>query len=149
METSVKTIAAEAPARPQRPLPDLQDWNRPFFEAGLSGEFKLQRCSNCHRLVYYPRPICNRCGSMHLVWERLSGNATLYTYTKIWSPEHPYFRDGIPIMFGAVDLQEGPRMFSGLQVDPNEALEIGTALEVTFEVISDRIALPIFRLRAT
>ena len=146
MEPRVNSIASEATAKPKRPLPELHDWNRPFFEAGVRGEFKLQRCENCHRLVYYPRPMCHNCGSTRLVWERLSGNATLYSFTKVWSPEHPYFRDEIPIIFGAVDLDEGPRMFSRIRVDPGDVLAIGMRLKVTFEVLSDQIALPVFRL---
>jgi uncharacterized protein len=140
---------SEPGAEPQRPLPGLHEWNRPFFAAGVQGEFKLQRCSSCHRLIYYPRPICNRCGSTRIEWERLSGQGTLYTFTKIWTPEHPYFRDEIPLIFGAVELVEGPRMFTRIRVNPTDLLVIGMPLEVAFEVLSDEIALPEFKPRRT
>ncbi len=142
------TMTPSEAETPRRPLPELTDWNRPYFEAGLNGEFKLQRCRNCGRYIYYPRPICNECGCMDLDWEVVSGNATLYSFTKVWSPEHPYFRPEIPILMGTVELQEGPRMFSRIAGDPNQELEIGMALEVAFEVIATGIAIPVFRAKS-
>ena len=128
-----------------RPLPQLQDWNRPFFEGGFRNELILQRCRECDRYIYYPRPICHHCASFDLEWVQVSGEATLFSFTKVWSPEHPYFKPDVPITIGTVELQIGPMMFARIQTDDETELEIGMALEVEFEKVTDDIALPIFR----
>jgi uncharacterized protein len=134
----------EVPAAYNRPLPQLNDWNRPFFEAGLNQEFKLQHCMRCGRFIYYPRPMCTECGSTELEWKNVSGRGTLYSYTKVWRPEHPYFHSQVPIIIGMVQLEEGPTMFARILGDDGE-LEIGMALNVDFEIVAHGIALPVFR----
>ena len=58
---------------------------------------------------------------------------------------HPAF-DG-PYAIALVDLEEGPRMMSnivGCSQTP-EALELDMPLQVTFEVQSEEITLPLFK----
>ena len=73
-----------------------------------------------------------------------SGDAVLYSYVISHRP-HPAF-DG-PYSIAVVQLAEGPRMMTnivGCDQTP-EALELDMALRVTFEAVTDDIALPLFR----
>lgn len=129
-----------------RPLPHLTSWNRPFFAAGFDNVLKLQFCGTCRQHIYYPRPLCPRCGTRELDWVATSGSGTLYSYTIVWKPEHTYFLDQVPIVMGTVALAEGPMMFARVVDATEEQLAIGQALTVDFEVLTEEIALPVFRL---
>jgi uncharacterized OB-fold protein len=56
------------------------------------------------------------------------------------------FAAQIPYNIAVVETEEGVRLTS--QVVECESLEIGMALEVTFERVSDAVAIPKFRPRA-
>ena len=73
-----------------------------------------------------------------------SGKATLYSYV-INHRRHPAF-DG-PYAIAVVELEEGPRMMTNIVESPQtpEALQLDMPLEVTFEQLSDKISLPLFR----
>ena len=58
------------------------------------------------------------------------------------------FAQDAPFVVAIVELEEGPRMSTnivGIDEPAPEKLQIGMPLEVTFEDISDAIALPKFR----
>jgi uncharacterized OB-fold protein len=122
------------------PLPVLQDWNRPFFEAGLSGKLLLQRCSRCDLLIYYPRMFCPGCLSDRYLWEEMSGLGTIYSFAIVWHPQHPAFEKLVPITLVIVDLQEGPQMVSTLINCAPEEASIGMRVRVIFDRVSDGIA---------
>jgi len=106
------------------PTPETQ----PFWDGCARGELMLQRCLDCGKPYFYPRPICPACGSVNVEWFTASGQATLYSYA-----------------IAVVELAEGPRMMTNIVGVPNtpEDLVLDMALQVTFEQRGD-ISLPVF-----
>lgn len=131
---------------PQRPLPQLTSWNRPFFAGGFEDTLRLQFCDDCQQHIYYPRPLCPRCGRSDLAWVDTSGAGTLYSYTIVHRPEHPYFLDEVPIMIATVALREGPMMFARVVDADEDQMAIGQRLSVGFELLTAEIALPVFHI---
>ncbi len=126
------------------PMPALYPWNRRFFEAGTDGKLMLQRCSACHRLIYYPRMLCPNCLSPDYVWEQLSGRATVYSFAIVWRANHPAFADQLPITLAVVDLLEGAQMVTTLVDCPGGSVEIGMEVRAVFDTIAPGVALPKF-----
>jgi uncharacterized OB-fold protein len=58
------------------------------------------------------------------------------------------FAAEIPYNIAVVETEEGVRLTSQVVDCPDERLEIGMALDVTFERMSDEVALPKFRPRS-
>lgn len=86
-----------------------------------------------------------RCLSLDLRWENLGGRGTVYTYSTVHRALSPAFKDQVPYIVAAIDLDEGPRVMTRL-VDCTPAdVRIGLRVEVTFMRASDDIALPLFR----
>jgi uncharacterized OB-fold protein len=80
-----------------------------------------------------------------LVWETLSGRATLYSYVINHRPS-PGWEDEAPYVIAMVKLTEGPTMMSNVVgVDPDPAkLPIDLPLEVDFEPRGEQL-VPVFR----
>jgi uncharacterized OB-fold protein len=57
----------------------------------------------------------------------------------------PPFRDKLPYVAAAVDLEEGPRLLTNVVESEPDELTIGMALEVDFEQLTDEITVPVFR----
>jgi uncharacterized protein len=125
-----------------KPTPET----RPFWDGAAAGELRVQRCLACRRHYFYPRPVCPHCGTSEVEWVTVSGRATLYSYVISHRPAPGFAGDG-PYAIAVVELEEGVRMMTNVVDCPNEQLVIGMPLEVTFEQISDEVALPKFRPR--
>ena len=131
-------------AETRRPIPQASPETRHFWDGTKSGELRLQRCDECSQVYFPPRPFCPGCGSRSVSVFAASGKATLYSYV-INHRRHPAF-DG-PYAIAVVELEEGPRMMTNIVESPQtpEALQLDMPLEVTFEQLSDKISLPLFR----
>lgn len=133
-----------APGAPTRPVPEPTPETLHFWEGTRAGELRIQRCRACEGAYFPPRPFCPHCSSRDVAIEVASGRATLHSYV-IHHREVPGFPS--PYAIAVVELDEGPRMMTNI-VDCEqtpEALELDMALEVTFEQLTDEIALPVFR----
>jgi uncharacterized protein len=62
----------------------------------------------------------------------------------IYSNDMPPFKDRIPYVAAHVDLAEGPRMMTNVVDCPFDELQIGMALTIKFQPISDEFTIPVF-----
>jgi uncharacterized OB-fold protein len=112
------------------PTPETQ----PYWDGAAAGELRIQRCTDCGKAYFYPRPACPHCGSGNVEWFTASGDATLYSYVISHRPA-PGFEDECPYVIAVVQLAEGPRLMTSLAGVPAtpEALELDMPLRVAFE----------------
>lgn len=132
-----------------KPLPRVNAINRPFWEGCNRGEIVLQQCEAeaCRRFVYYPRVCCPYCGGGDLTWKKVSGRGRIVTFTIVHRPQHPSFFPEAPYCVIAVELEEGPLMYSRLAGKPasSEGL-MGHKVKVVFNDHAPQQKLPFFEL---
>ena len=131
-----------------KPVPSPQGESDFYWEKAKQRELWLRKCNSCGQAYFYPRDISPCCFSRDTSWMKASGKASLYTFGIVHRPTNPSFRDDTPYVNAIVELEEGPRMptnIVGIENPLPENLNIGMALEVTFEDITDTIALPKFK----
>jgi uncharacterized OB-fold protein len=126
-------------------LPTPDGDSQTFWDAAREGRLLIKRCRACGRPHYYPRPFCPHCWSDEVEWEQASGRGTLYTYSVVYQNDLPPFSERVPYVAAIVDLEEGPRAMSNVVDCPLDELEVGMALEVVFEAISEEVTIPVFR----
>lgn len=92
-----------------------------YFARLGQGIFEIQQCRDCGRHQFFPRVLCQSCGSETLEWVRPAGKGTIYSYSIIRrKPEH-----GGDYNVVLVDLDEGVRMMSRVEGTPSDDLRIG------------------------
>lgn len=127
-------------------LPKATPETAPFWEACKRHELMIQRCNDCQKYYFYPRPLCPHCLSRKVEWVRVSGRAKLHTYVINHRPA-PGFEDEAPYIIAVVELEEGARMMTniiGIEPDPQK-LRIDMPLEVAFDDVTEEVTLPKFR----
>ena len=129
----------------KKPVPRVDEETRGYWEACRRHELVLQRCGACNTLRYYPRAVCPECLSDEVRWERMSGRGTVYTFTVTYQNQAPGFRDELPYVLAYVTLDEGPQMLTNVVGCKPDEVEIGMAVEVTFEDVNEDIAIPRFK----
>lgn len=128
---------------PRKPRPVIAAENEPFFTGAASGELVIQRCRSCGARIFFPRVGCPHCLSADLEWIRASGRGQLVSFCIVERPHHPAFYPEVPILFGAIRLEEGPTMLAELRC-PTEQPRIGMAVEVAFEEVDEGLTLPVW-----
>jgi uncharacterized OB-fold protein len=129
------------------PLPDPDALTRFFWDGVQQHRLLILRCQECGNYIHYPRPICNKCLSMNLAPDQVSGRGTLYSYTVTMQAFHPYFVDKVPYILAVVELaeQEGLKLTTNIIDCPENRLHIGMPVEVVFREVAPGFTLPLFR----
>lgn len=130
-----------------RPLPLPDESSGPFWQAAREGRLEIQRCASCRRWNHAPGLLCPACGSSDLVFETVSGRATLFSWTIIKEAPAPGFRHMVPLIVGMVELAEQPHLLLAanvLGIGPEE-LRLSMELMVEFEPLNEECTLPQFR----
>ena len=128
------------------PLPEPTPDTQHFWDGTRAGELRLQRCNDCGKIYFPPRPFCPKCVSRSVSIIAASGRAKLHTYVV----SHMAIPDsGIeaPYSVAVVQLEEGPRLLTNIvecEQTP-EALQLDMPVEVVFEEVSPEITLANFR----
>ena len=128
----------------QKPLPQITDDHRPFWEGCKRHELLIQKCGDCGR-VRYPSPICPECRSMKHQWVQAGGRGRVYTWTVFHQGYHPAFEPDLPYNVAIVALDEGPHMPTNLVDIDNEDIRADMAVEVVWDDVTEKITLPKFR----
>ena len=127
------------------PLPRPYQDTAAYWEAAREHRFIIQQCTDCGEHQFYPRGVCSHCLSSDLEWREASGKGEVYSFSVNHRAPHPGFADDLPFVLAIVTLVEGPRMMTNIVgCDPN-AVEIGMAVEVVFDDITEAVTLPKFR----
>ena len=141
-----------AAATPTKPLPIPDEASAPFFAGALEGKLMLLRCGACDTFMSPTgylgvpvRPRCVHCFSADLTWTASSGRAMLYSFALMHQLYDEAFAAEVPYNISVVETEEGVRLTSQVVGCPNEQLEIGMPLLVTFERRTDEVAIPKFR----
>lgn len=131
-------------ATPGRALPQPTPETQFFWDGTKANKLLLQRCGDCSKTYFPPRPFCPVCASKNVSVLQASGAATLYSYVIHHRPV-PGFTP--PYAIAVVELAEGPRMMTNIVdcAQTPEALQLDMKLEVVFEPQTDSITLPLFR----
>lgn len=132
----------------QKPLPEATPETQEYWDGLKRHELRIQRCNECQRGYFYPRPFCPRpgCHSRNVEWITASGRGRLYSYV-IAHRGHPAFE--APYVIAVVELDEGGRLMTnivGLESPTAEQLPVDAAVEIVFDDVSDAVTLPKFRL---
>jgi uncharacterized protein len=140
MPTPATEVATPAPTRV---APILTPDAKFFWEAADRGEFVGQRCGECARYTFPPRPMCPYCHSLEREVVSLSGEGTVQSWTV---PRHPpAFGFTEPPIVAVIRLKEGVNFVSNVVGVKLEDVRIGMPVAVLFEPTMDNHKIPVFR----
>ncbi len=130
---------------PKKPVPIVNPWARPFWDAAKEKRLVIQRCKDCDRYIFYPRIACPNCFSDNMEWVEASGKGTIYSFTVVQNNAPSAFIGEMPYVVAIIKLEEGVQMLSNVvECDPDN-LHCDMPVEVTFERLTDDFTLPKFR----
>jgi uncharacterized OB-fold protein len=120
-----------------KPLPDISEANRPFWEGLQRHEFLVPKCDNCGDYNWVPYPACRSCLSEDQAWTAVSCDATIYSFTIIHRG-HGQFNDDAPYALVMGKLVEEPQaciVLGNTRDIANEDLHVGMPIRIVYEDI--------------
>ncbi|OPX05627.1 OB-fold domain-containing protein [Gordonia sp. i37] len=125
----------------------IEDVRAVFWRSCSDGELRLQQCESCAKWQFYPRYLCRHCGSLDIVWQQASGDATIESFSVV-NRGAGEFAALAPYVVAIVRLDEGPTLMTNIisgGPDPldHSLLGIGMKVRVVFERRGDAV-LPLF-----
>ncbi|HVN64442.1 MAG TPA: Zn-ribbon domain-containing OB-fold protein [Candidatus Binataceae bacterium] len=138
-------MAETKPAKYSKPLPHIDEENRPWWEALKRHELYVQKCRECGDVRCYPRAQCTQCLSSRTEWVRCTGRGKVYTFTATYQNQAPGFRESLPYVMAYVELDEGVKMLTNLVDCRPEEVKIGMPVEVVYEDVTPEVTLANFR----
>lgn len=128
----------------KKPLPIVTSSDRPFWEGAKRRDLMAYKCMTCGTF-YYPAVHCTRCGRPDMQWVKVSGKGSIYSFVIYYQVYHPAWKGEIPYNVAWIRLEEGPLLVSQVVGCKNEELRVGMPVEVVFDDVDEKIALPKFR----
>ncbi|APX97174.1 Zn-ribbon domain-containing OB-fold protein [Natronorubrum daqingense] len=126
-----------------RPTPEITPETKRYWSAAADETLLVRECGDCGLVHHYPRAYCPDCFSDDVNWREATGTGTVYSYS-VTRTMSGWPDDDLPLIVAYVELDDGPRMLTNLDCDP-EALDIGTRVEVRFVSLeSADAAIPVF-----
>jgi uncharacterized OB-fold protein len=116
-----------------KPVPAVTALTRPYWEAASRGELIVQHCHRCGQWWLYPRPWCPACWAPDPEWARASGQGTVTACTTVHQAPYPAYEPDVPYVLAVVRLAEGAQLMVNIVGCDPASVEVGTAVEVTFE----------------
>lgn len=86
------------------PSPDGLD--APHWQGLRDGLLMLQRCSQCARWIWAPRPLCPGCHCFDLGWEQVEPEGRIYSWTRTWQAFSPETTGHLPYTAVLVELPD-------------------------------------------
>ena len=130
----------------KKPLPVVQPWSKPFWEAAKRHKLMIQTCNDCGLKIFYPRKYCPDCWSANLGWFEASGRGKVFSYSITMAGVEERFAEDLPFVLALVDLEEGIRMMTNIVECKPDEVSIGMDVKVTFRDVTDEFSLPMFKL---
>ena len=134
------------------PAPMVDHQTLPFWEACGEQRLTVQRCTRCNHAQHPPSPVCSECRGNEFEQTEVSGKGELYTYTSVHQPIT--YEEKLPFIIAVVELdvsgtacKNSVRLMTNIVDSDSEDLEIGQAVEVAWEKMSDMVSIPRFKLK--
>lgn len=127
-----------------RPLPEIDDLTRPFWDAVQQERLLIQRCGACGAWVWHPRAWCDKCYSADLAWQAVSGLGAVWTYSVVHYAPIPGYADTAPYVLATIRLQEGPQLMTNVVGCDWQAVRVGMPVRVCFEAREGGFRVPQF-----
>lgn len=130
----------------EKPLPTIDKWNRPFWDACREHRLTAQRCGETGRFWFPPGPVSPFSGTSNWSWGNLTGQGCIRSWVIMHQAYFKAFADEIPYNIVQIELDEGPILISNLVGVANDDIEAGARVSVVFEEATEEIHIPKFRL---
>ncbi|MGX1675515.1 Zn-ribbon domain-containing OB-fold protein [Streptomyces sp. NPDC055400] len=125
------------------PMPRLSADTAFFWQSGVDGFLRIQRCAECGRYAHPPTPECRTCGALGSGPVPVSGRATIFSFTVNHQAFVPWLQPPYVLAIVALGEQPDVHLTTRLVDVAPEDVSIGMRVTAVFERHGE-VYLPLF-----
>ena len=131
----------------KKPRPTIDPDSKIYWDAANDNKLMVQYSIETKEYFLYSKQLTNAADSKNIEWRQVSGKGKIYSFTIVYAPAGPAFKDDTPYIVASIELDEGARIISNLLTDDIEKVSIGDYVKVVFEKQNDGFTIPKFELK--
>ncbi len=128
----------------KKPRPTIDPDSKTYWEGASNEKLMLQYSIDTNEYFLYSKQLTNAINSKNIEWRQVSGKGKIYSFTIVYAPAGPAFKNDTPYIVASIELDEGARIISNIITDDIEKVSIGDKVKVIFEKQSDGFTIPMF-----
>lgn len=129
-----------------KPVPEVDEATRPYWEAARQERLVLPRCEKTGRFFMYPTLWSPFDYSSEVTWQQASGRGVIKSFSVVHQAPYEAYRRDVPYVVAVIKLEEGVQLMANiLNADPAQ-VTVGAAVRVTFETRGEGFKVPQFQL---
>lgn len=122
-------------------VPQPEELDREFYRATVSaGTLCIQHCGQCGAWTHPARYYCPKCSSNEFTFDKVSGDARVYSYTVSYVSAEPAWKDFVPYITIVAELAEGPRVVAAAAGFSPDTVALDQPLRIVIENKTDDFA---------
>ncbi len=127
-----------------KPLPVPTPETEPFWSAARDHRLSLPKCAACGTVRFPPSAHCPDCGAAEHDWVDLSGTGKVFSFVTFQRLYNKGWEGEIPYVVALIQLDEGPRILSGLTGIDAADVVCDMPVKVVFDDVTEDVTLPKF-----
>jgi uncharacterized OB-fold protein len=127
-----------------KPLPAIDQWNKPFWDACKEHKLIAQRCDVSGAIWFPPGPISPVTRDTKWSWIELSGYGKVSSWVMMHQRYFPGFANDLPYNIVQVQLDEGPTIIANMADLKDHDIKVGMRVKVVFDDVTGEFSLPKF-----
>lgn len=129
----------------KKPIPTIDSDSDEYWNGAKSNKLMIRYSEDTNEYFLYSRILGNTSEDDNLIWKQVSGKGEVYSFTEVHSPAGPAFEKDVPYIVALIQLIEGTRIISNIEIKDNEKIKIGDKVEVFFDKVSNELTIPKFK----
>ena len=131
----------------KKPRPTIDPDSKIYWDAANDNKLMVQYSIETKEYFLYSKQLTNAADSKNIEWRQVSGKGKIYSFTIVYAPAGPAFKDDTPYIVASIELDEGARIISNVLTNDIEKVSIGDYVKVVFEKQNDGFTIPKFELK--
>jgi len=130
----------------KKPRPIIDPDSKIYWDSANDEKLMVQYSIDTEEYFLYSKQLTNAANSNKIEWRQVSGKGEIYSFTIVYAPAGPAFKEDTPYIVACIKLDEGARIISNILTDKIEEVCIGDRVKVIFEKQNDGFTIPKFEI---
>ena len=130
----------------KKPRPTIDPDSKIYWDSAKDKKLMVQYSLDTEEYFLYSKQLTNAMNSNQIEWRQVSGKGEIYSFTIVYAPAGPAFKEDTPYIVASIKLDEGARIISNILTNEIEKVAIGNRVKVVFEKQNDGFVIPKFEI---
>jgi len=128
-----------------KPIPIIDNDSKIYWESAKNNKLLIQYSKKSNEYFLYSKQLISNIDNNDIEWKEVSGKGKIYSFTEVYVPAGPAFKEETPYIVASIELEEGARIISNI-VTSKKNITIGMKVKVIFDKQSEELTIPKFKI---